>query len=163
MANPRKQSGARKGRLLRGMNNTIDFNGKFQPTELMIEFMNTYLAVLARDGKAVKPYEILSKEMGRNPQNWYNWQSIAGFTQWFLDRRASFHETVGIANVHDAIYENALKDSAQDRKLHLERFDAKYKPRTEQSFVFAGSRPIDNMSEEEIVERSRKQVESVVI
>lgn len=132
-------------------------NGEFTASAYQVRFMSEYLKQLAEGGQP-NPYEIV-KGLGIAGQNWVNWQKKRGFTDWFLKRRDSFHRQVGLPNVHTKIYVEAMKDSVQDRKLYLERFDKDYKPKTEQSMVFAGSRPID-IDEKSAVEQSRKYIES---
>jgi len=153
----------RTGRRCTGKMRKVDlYNGKFKPTNLMIEFVNVYLRVLnENNGQAKTIGSIFREELKKSDSIWYYWQKKPGFTQWFLEQRQRYHSTIGVANVHDAILKNALADSAADRKLHLERFDPLYKPKNEQSFVFVGSRPREEVSDSDIVEQSKKRIESL--
>lgn len=137
--------------------------GGFKPTSLQVCFMQTYLTRLDANNM-VGPTEILTKDLNSRAANWWNWKQNPDFVKWFIETKESFHTSLGIAYVHDAIYRNALRDSPADRKLMLERFDAKYRPRTEGKFMFVGSRPDeDEGQEEEIVEQSRKFVHSEAV
>jgi hypothetical protein len=138
------------------------YGRNFNPTPLMLDFINIYLrSAYENNGVFKPPTKIFSEDLGRPLTNWYSWQKKPGFTQWFLDQRNRYHCTVGVADVHDAILKNALADSAADRKLHLERFDPAYKPKNEQSFVFVGSKPRDEVDDTDITEQSRKKIESL--
>lgn len=137
--------------------------GEFKPSKTQELFRECYYKELQATRMPINPYIILKEKVGLNPQNWNSWQKRAGFTDWFLDFKEKYHETIGISDVHEAIYQQAFKENGSaDRKLYLERFDKGYKPKSDNTFVFVGSRPQENINEKQIVEQSRKYVESVV-
>lgn len=133
----------------------------FTPSAFQLQFTQIYLQVIA-GGQIPRPTTIL-KEMGRNTANFYIWSKNPKFMKWFLACKEEFHASRGLAEVHTATYTHALKESPADRKLYLERFDEKYKPTVKQQISFVGSRPDDDMDEEQIREQSRKYVESASV
>jgi len=159
---------AKRGRALKVVSDPMFGNKEFMPSALQMQFAQIYLKRLDMDMPIGKGLEIsiLENDLHRNIQNWYQWKKKPGFMKWFLALKENFHNTLGLANVHNATYTHAVKESPQDRKLYLERFDAQYKPQTSQNITFAGLRPIENVNEEDMrqqSERFRKQVESKVI
>jgi hypothetical protein len=166
----RTKNGNKPKRGLKVVASPLLGSDEFRPTALQIQFAQIYLRRLADDEmneENSRGFEIsiLENDLHKNGQNWYNWKVNAGFMKWFLSLREGFHGTIGLANVHNSIYKHALKDSPADRKLMLERFDRNYKPQTSQSISFVGSRPADNVNEDDMREQSeqfRKRIESKV-
>ena len=142
-------------------------NAEFRPTNLMMRFVELYVKTLEADGE-VSPWKVM-KELGSDNMNWQRWSHNPKFMKWFMSCCESYHSNIGLANVHNSIYKHAIKESPQDRKLFVERFDKGYKPQTSQSLTFVGLRPADDISgkvNEGSVrsqsEQFRKQIESKV-
>lgn len=131
----------------------------FTPTGLQIRFMQIW-AKRQESGSPASVGTVIREDMGHKRSLWQYWKKNPKFMKWFQAINESYHTSTGLCDVHNAIYNNAVKSSPQDRKLYLERFDDKYKPQTSQSVSFVGSRPLDNVPSAAIVDNSRKFVES---
>ncbi len=134
---------------------------EFVPTGLMVLVICAYLEA-GQQGKVVTPRDILIQN-GHSPANWYNWQKVPHFADWWLHAQAEWHTRIGLAQVHRAMYINATGNSAMDRKLFLERFDADYKPQTRQEHGFdLGAMPPEEKERSVAASRARaaKFVES---
>jgi len=133
---------------------------EFKPTGTMIEMICHYLQNAA-EGHPKTPLQIL-KELGHSKQNWYDWHKRKeGFADWFNTVITEYHSRFGLHDVYNAIYREALKNSAQDRKLYLERFDDKYRPKSEQEIkASVGRRPPDSSEAIELSDYKLKQLQS---
>lgn len=140
---------------------------EFQPSGLMIRTLCAFLEALDAK-KHISPPQILTA-LGKHSSNWYKWLKKDGFINWWTKAIEEYHNRIGLANVHNALYINALGNSPTDRKTYLERFDKDYKPRTREERSFPGIAPPDET--EKAIERSRarakqfatKEIESKVV
>ena len=133
---------------------------EFVPTGLMIQTLCVYLQSFTN--KENKSAIKILKETGHSTRNWYNWiYSKPGFIDWWNKVIADYHANYGLSDVYNAIYREALKNSAQDRKLYLERFDDKYRPKSEQEIkASVGRRPPDSIEAIEMSDYKLKQLQS---
>jgi hypothetical protein len=133
-------------------------NTEFTPTAAMIRFALAYAQQLD-----VAPTRIL-KNLGYSPALWTQWNAKQKFKTYLQQAVAEIMGTGGLAEVYRAIKREALKHSAQDRKLYLERFDSEYRPAKELalSATTAGRRPPDQEAID-ASEAKRKAIDSRVI
>ena len=130
---------------------------EFEPTGLQIQVLCAFLEAL-NDGQQVEAISLLDA-MGKAKTNWYNWLKKEGFIQWWNRAIEQYFSGYGICEVHAAIYRNALGNSAQDRKLYLERFDKDYKPTSKTEIkAHIGRRPPDTLAAIEESEAKTKAV-----
>ena len=102
---------------------TLISTTEFQPTPVMQKFVIAYIS----DKEGLSPNQIL-KSLGHSEQLWYQWKAKPQFLPWLQRVANDYLGTVVLIDVHKAVYREAIRNSAQDRKLYLERFDADYKP-----------------------------------
>lgn len=98
----------------------------YTPTALQVRFTMAFI----NDKSGMSPTALL-RAMGNDDSNWYYWLADhKGFKNWFDSVVYGALTTDGLRAVHRAMYREALKDSAQDRKLFLQRFDKDYAERS---------------------------------
>ena len=137
---------------------------EFHPTCLMQKVLLAHLREISDPDceYITNPPKFLTA-MGHDRSNWYKWQRMEGFRQWW--DKAIEEELCGgtLRKVHANLAKLAQthRDSSTI-KLFMERFDKDYKPTTKREHGFPGIRPPD-MSPEEIqaaIEGSRALAES---
>ena len=97
----------------------------FSPTRQMIQ---TFVQFVKSDGTK-SPAQVLRDDVSGNYGQWYNWLSrYPKFDQWWESNLERVGKGTCLQQVHRAIARRACKDSPQDAKMYLERFDKKYKP-----------------------------------
>jgi len=128
---------------------------EFEPTGLQIQTLCGFLSAI-NDIEDVSPLKVLTS-LGRANTNWYNWIKTKGFLEWWNTAVEEYFSGQGLKEVHKSIYRNALGNSAQDRKLFLERFDGDYKPASKVELeAYPGHRPPDGA-----IERSKARIKAI--
>ncbi len=143
---------------------TMLLDAEFRPTQNMGIFMAAYLQALVLQPD-IKPLQVISKTHIISVQQYYIWRKKAGFQAWIDRCVTEFFEHSGLTRVHTRIYETACDNSAQDRKLFLERFDAKYRPTQGLEHSVLGQAPPDNDQQGACItssEERRKLIDSTV-
>ena len=129
---------------------------EFEPTGLQIQTLCGYLSAINGIDN-ISPLDVLTS-LGRATTNWYNWIRKPAFLTWWNRAIEEYFTGHGLKEVHRSIYRNALGNSAQDRKLFLERFDAEYKPTTKTEIdAYPGHRP----EPEEAIARSNERIKAI--
>ncbi|MBA7714061.1 hypothetical protein ES703_123075 [subsurface metagenome] len=127
---------------------------EFQPSGLMIRTLCAFLEALDAK-KHISPPQILTA-LSKHSSNWYKWLKKDEFINWWTKAIEEYHNRIGLANVHNALYINALGNSPTDRKTYMERFDKNYKPATATEHNFKGIEPADVG---QAVQRSRERAQ----
>ena len=99
----------------------------FIPTGLQIRC----LVAFVRSNGQKSPAQVLRDDAGGSYRTWYRWMADDnGFINWW--KTCIDHALKGpiLSRVYLAIARRAMKDSNQDAKLMLERFDKDYKPQS---------------------------------
>lgn len=126
---------------------------EFTPTVIMQKFALAFMQNLE-----ASPNQVL-KKLGHSEQLIYQWRAKPGFRQWLNMVTDDYMGSMGLAQVKKAAFREALKHSAQDRKLLLERYDPEYKPQSALDVnAYPGRRPPDE-DINKVIERNKKRLE----
>ena len=116
---------------------------QFHPTCIMQKVLLAHLKEISDPecDKITNPPRFLTT-MGHDRSNWYKWQKLPGFQQWWY--KTIEEELQG--GILNKVHANLAKLAMTQRdssiiKLFLERFDKQYKPTTKQEHGFAGIEP----------------------
>ena len=96
----------------------------YKPTILMVRALVAYVR---SDGSMSVP-QVIRDVVGGDYSAWYRWRADPKFTQWWSSCVDHALRDSMLSRVHLAMFRRACKDSAQDTKTYLERFDKEYKP-----------------------------------
>ena len=137
-----------------GLQELLGF-GSYKPTALQAKLC---YADIHQNPEGLSPTRLLTK-LGYCRNNWYVWQGRdPAFIEWFDSVVHSALPSDALRNVHRAMYSEALKGTAQDRKLFLQRFDKGYKPKSssDSTHTFKGFIPPDDVGVARSKERQKR-------